>query len=207
MEISKGYVFEPSVTCTGLRGPKANILIGHDGRACIADFSLLTIISDQETFLSSCMEGGTTPWMSPELLDPESFGLKKSRLTKQSDCYALGMVIYEILSGKVPFAPHKTPVVKILRGERPERPQGVEGALFTDGIWGILELCWKHRPGDRAGAEDVLSCLEGNPPPAQPSPPRMDGDARTDDDDESDDTTSTLSTFSLFHPRIFFPAA
>jgi len=37
--------------------------------------------------------------MSPELLDPERFGMPESgdnRPTKQSDCYALGMVIYEV---------------------------------------------------------------------------------------------------------------
>jgi len=34
--------------------------------------------------------------MSPELLDPERFGSSDDRPTKQSDCYALGMVVYEV---------------------------------------------------------------------------------------------------------------
>jgi hypothetical protein len=37
--------------------------------------------------------------MSPELLDPEMFGIPQSegdRPTRQSDCYALGMVVYEV---------------------------------------------------------------------------------------------------------------
>jgi hypothetical protein len=37
--------------------------------------------------------------MSPELLDPGRFGIPHSeggRPTRQSDCYALGMVIYEV---------------------------------------------------------------------------------------------------------------
>ena len=37
--------------------------------------------------------------MSPELLYPERFGIPESegdRPTRQSDCYALGMVIYEV---------------------------------------------------------------------------------------------------------------
>ena len=41
--------------------------------------------------------------MGPELLAPEKFGFDESRLTESSDCYALGMVIYETISGKVPF--------------------------------------------------------------------------------------------------------
>jgi hypothetical protein len=49
--------------------------------------------------------GGTRRWMSPELLDPERFGIPESegdRPTRQSDCYALGMVIYEV---RVPASP------------------------------------------------------------------------------------------------------
>jgi len=49
--------------------------------------------------LMSFTEGGTYWWMSPELLDPERFGMPEpedNRPTKQSDCYALGMVIYEV---------------------------------------------------------------------------------------------------------------
>jgi serine/threonine protein kinase len=49
--------------------------------------------------LMSFTSGGTRRWMSPELLDPELFGIPKSegdRPTRQSDCYALGMVIYEV---------------------------------------------------------------------------------------------------------------
>ena len=34
--------------------------------------------------------------MSPELLDPERFGSDGDRPTKKSDCYAFGMVIYEV---------------------------------------------------------------------------------------------------------------
>jgi len=38
---------------------------------------------------------GTFRWMSPELLDPPRFG-SNGRPTRESDCYALGMVIYEV---------------------------------------------------------------------------------------------------------------
>lgn len=44
--------------------------------------------------------------MSPELLDPERFGMPESednRPTRQSDCYALGMLIYEVSGCKVLF--------------------------------------------------------------------------------------------------------
>ena len=181
-------LYLPPIYCTGSRRRKANILIDNNGHACISDFSLLTIVSDPQTFLSTCMSGGTAPWMSPEILDPEGFGLKESRLTKESDCYALGMVIYEILSGRAPFASSLAPILKILRGDRPERPQGAEGVSFTDGIWRMLERCWNTQPSKRISAETVLLCLEGDSPPSW-----------LDANDQSGVTTaSDFSAFSLF---------
>ena len=189
------YVFEPYSCPPDYSSPdsKANILINPNGHACLADFSLVTIISEPQTFISTCMEGGTTPWMSPELLDPESFGLKKSRLTKESDCYALGMVVYEVISGRAPFAPSKAPVLKILRGEHPERPQE---ARFTDGIWRMLELCWNRQPGDRPSLNTVFRCLQDV---AQPLGAYSDvgGDAETDANDQSDTASSDSGLFSL----------
>lgn len=155
----------------GLPGPEANILVDNDGRACLAGFSLLTITSNQSTLTSSAVLGGTPRWMSPELLNPSKFGLKEGCRTKESDCYALGMVIYEVLSEQVPFAPCKEVVVifKVLGGERPERLQGEEGALFTDGVWSVLEHCWKPQPHERISAESVLLGLEDKPFPLRPS--------------------------------------
>jgi len=145
-----------------LTGSKANILIDNSGHACLADFSLLTIASDQSVVVVSCIEGGTVQWMSPELLDPERFGLGKSRPTEKSDCYAMGMVIYEVLSGQTPFSQSILSAIigNVLEGKRPERPEGEEGKLFTDAIWRLLTLCWKHQPSDRANARAILSCLD-----------------------------------------------
>ena len=143
---------------------KANILIDKDHHARLADFGLLTITSDSTNFApsSSHMTSGTMRWMSPEILDPDLFGFKDSRPTKESDCYALGMVVLEVLSGRPPFTPDKDFIVirKVIDGERPGRPEGPEGAWFTDDLWRMLELCWEVRPNSRPSIEAVLECLE-----------------------------------------------
>ena len=108
--------------------PQTNILIDNNGHARLADFGLLAIVSDEQTITSSI--GTTTAqWTSPELLVPDKFGLSESRLTKASDCYGLGMVIYEVLSGQTPFAQYSNLAIvqKISDGERPGRPQGEQG--------------------------------------------------------------------------------
>ena len=101
-----------SQTClTSYLITKANILINRDKQACIADFGLVTVtgVATRAAARSSRISigsfmpftpGGTYRWMSPELLDPERFGGPQSeesaRPTTQSDCYAFGMVIYEV---------------------------------------------------------------------------------------------------------------
>lgn len=143
---------------------KANTLIDESGRACLADFGLLTIALDATSLVSSSSltRGGTHRWMSPELLFPDEFGLPDSRRTKYSDCYAFGMVIYEVLSGKTPFYHYEAfaAIAKVGKGGRPERPQGAEGKWFTDILWNILERCWAHKREGRPMIEDVLQFLE-----------------------------------------------
>jgi hypothetical protein len=97
--------------------------------------------------------------MGPELLDPTRFGFEDSRPTKESDCYALGMVILEVLSGQDPFAHDSAIIVmgKVLNGERPERPKE---AWFTNDIWGTLGQCWSSQPETRPTIGAVLQCLE-----------------------------------------------
>ena len=187
---SRGYISESyRSSCCSFTRSKVNILVNHQHHACIADFGLLRIISDSTSSISSIshVEGGTTQWMSPELHDPDRFGMKDGRPTKESDCYALGMVIYEVLSGHVPFPKCTAPIVirKVMEGERPGRPQGTRGAWFTDDLWRMLELCWKPQPDDRPGPGAILQCLEEVPRPSRPpSPiPTTNGDTDIDTDD------------------------
>ena len=150
--------------------------------------------------------------MSPELLDPEQFGLTKSHPTTQSDCYALGMVIYEVLSGRTPFSTDRPFIIpiKILRGERPERPQGEAGKLFTDSIWDVVERCWKPESSERITAKGVLRGLGGEPyslkSPFNLNESVMEADAndwQSDTDSRhSDDTSSKSCMFSQSRPRL-----
>jgi serine/threonine protein kinase len=177
--------------------PKSNVLIDNEGHARLANFNLLRVISEERTATLSPAESGIAQWMSPELLLPEHFDLKEGLPTKASDCYALGMVMYEILSGRTPFYQFSTyaAVLKILEGERPTRLQEPEEGRFTDGIWEMMELCWQYQPTHRTSAKAVLQYLEGGSPPSG-LPPDLDRDVmmtdagdQSDTDDQSDDAS------------------
>ena len=172
---------------------KANILVNKTGHARLADFGLLTIISDPANLLSSSShtQAGTVRWMSPERIAPEQSGFENGHPTKSSDCYALGMVIYETVSGNLPFHKHTYFQVslKVIKGGHPCR-----GVGFTEDLWKMLEQCWAFQPSDRPNIEDVLQCLEAvskslEPPPVEANEEMGDGDAR-------DSTTNGFSGVS-----------
>ena len=131
--------------------------------------------------------------MSPELLHPEEFGFEDSRPTKASDCYALGMVILEVLSGQAPFARDKDFIVmrKVINGERPERPRGV---WFTDILWVTLEECWSPQSEDRPAVEAVLGRLGPLSAAWRPPPPRANGNVER----YSNDSRSTFGYYCTF---------
>lgn len=178
---------------------KANILVDQIGNARLADFGLLTIISDPTNLLSSSSyaHGGTARWMSPELIDPQQFGFKKSRPTKSSDCYALGMVIYETISGFLPFYEHTdlNVFVKVLKGERPRRESG-----FTKTLWEMMKLCWAQ-PGARPSVRSVLQCLEAvsNPSEVPRSPYPLEDEEMGDSVYDWDSTSDPSGMFFIFY--------
>ena len=193
----KGVRFSRRSHSSSLTEPaKANILIDETGRARLADFGLLTIISDPKYHLSSSShtQGGTVRWMSPERIAPQRFGFKNSRPTVASDCYALGMVVYETISGNLPF--HKDTdlavFMKVVEGERPPR-----GARFMESLWRMLEMCWEPQPNDRPSIEYILQCLEVvSSLPEPPSP-----GAGEEMDEDSDDWDSTTGSFGILDRR------
>ena len=179
---------------------KANIVIDKDGNARLADFGLLTIVSDStHPATTTSSEGaGTIRWMSPELFDPERFGSKDARPTKESDRYALGMVILEVLTGQVPFSRCSNLVVmrKIIEGEHPDRPHGPEAVWFTDDLWGMLERCWSPKPNLRPTVEGVLERLEQGSGTWKPLSMSADSGSLVFSDDET--------AFAMNHHRCAF---
>ncbi|BBM84116.1 serine/threonine-protein kinase [Candidatus Uabimicrobium amorphum] len=74
----------------------ANILVRHDGEPIIVDFGLAKNIQQQDNLTKTGDVFGTPKYMAPEMTQGQ-FG------TPQVDVYSLGVILYEMLTGRVPF--------------------------------------------------------------------------------------------------------
>ena len=115
-----------------------NVLIDPDGRAMITDFGIARTLTE-EGLTADGRVLGTTDYVSPE----QALG---QGVSGQSDLYALGIVLFEMLTGEVPFKAENQVAVamKHVRDELPdvqERRPEVSAALAA-----VL---------DRATAKDV----------------------------------------------------
>jgi hypothetical protein len=80
----------------------ANILVSRDGeQAKIMDFGIAIVrdLGEFETKVFRSMEGGVTG--TPEFMSPEQAG--GDALSESTDLYSMGVVMYQMLSGRLPF--------------------------------------------------------------------------------------------------------
>lgn len=76
----------------------SNVLLTNDGQIYLADFGLARIAQSGESTITSDMIIGTQQYISPEQ------ALGKKNLDEGTDIYSLGVMLYELIVGKVPFS-------------------------------------------------------------------------------------------------------
>jgi hypothetical protein len=140
----------------------ANLFLTADGRVKILDFGLakevapsdgedtarLTTVSEEGTLL------GTVGYMAPEQVAGQ-------RVDRRADQFALGIVLYEMLSGRSPFQRQTTPetLTAILR-ETPEPLAQIAPRVPAPLRW-VVERCLARDPEDRYDStNDLAKALE-----------------------------------------------
>ena len=121
-------------------------------------FTRITTISVK---LSS--EQNMASFMAPELLLPARFSLDKGVPSKEADIYALGMTVYQVLTGKWPFHSKMEGdiMLVVMSGERPQKPRNAEAIGMTEVVWDLLIKCWREDRMTRPTIADVLKRLCG----------------------------------------------
>ncbi|HMF35961.1 MAG TPA: serine/threonine-protein kinase, partial [Isosphaeraceae bacterium] len=173
----------------------ANILIAADGTPMLLDFNLAASTDFAtragpgrqagEPVVHRALLGGTLPYMAPEhldALDPEGATCPEA-VEKRSDLYALGLILFEMISGNHPFPeppPGLTPVatIRCMLEDRRRRPAPSLRGCCPEVPWSLDALasqCLDPDPDRRYRnardlAEDLRRFLEDLPMKHCPEP-------------------------------------
>ncbi len=118
-----------------------NVLVTPDGVPKVADFGIARAIAET-THTNSGSLVGSVHYMAPELVDG-------ARATPASDQYALGVVLYELLTGRKPL-PADTPMAVALRHANEDVPP--PSRLYADvsrALDRVVRRATARRPADR----------------------------------------------------------
>jgi tetratricopeptide (TPR) repeat protein len=141
------------------------------GRVCLTDFGLARHVTTGSRYTQTGETLGTPAYMSPEQARGEL-----TVLGPASDAWALGCVLFELVTGRPPFEGDATAVLvgNILLRE-PPRLTALSGAAPPD-LDRVVGACLRkpvgaRYPGARAVADDLERLLRGERPLARPGRP------------------------------------
>ncbi len=146
----------------------SNVLVDPSGTRYVADFGLAKRLTDLDRSLTEAGQVlGTPRYMAPE----QAAGRKD--LTVAADVYSLGVILYERLVGRTPFAgDNALTLLRQVRDAEPCRPSTIVPGLDRDVETVVLKCLDKdptHRyPSAAALADDLDRWLAGRPITARP---------------------------------------
>ena len=140
----------------------ANVLIDAEGQVYLADFGIARIVSDT-AFTASGAFLGTPSYIAPEQAMGEP-------ITRACDIYSLGVVLYELVTGKVPFDAD-TPLAVIQ--QHISAPLPMPSSLRSDipeALERVILRALAKDPEDRyPSAAEMLEAVEGAIEPILPT--------------------------------------
>ena len=132
----------------------ANIMLDGRGQVVITDFGLAGVADD---IRGPEVRSGTPAYMSPEQLSGKE-------VTMRSDIYALGLVLYEVFTGKRAFAESAAKLLHAGADRTPSRPSSVVKDLDPI-VEKVILRCLETEPSSRpATALAVAAALPGGDP-------------------------------------------
>ena len=95
-----------------------NIMIDRDGEPVVMDFGLARSMDDEVQITNAGGILGTPGYMSPEQVEGKNVG-------PRTDIYSLGVILYQILTGRLPFSGSLASVLRQIGSQEPPRPSTI----------------------------------------------------------------------------------
>jgi serine/threonine protein kinase len=130
-----------------------NLLLGPHGTLKVSDFGIARLLDGtQLTGIGTVL--GTAAYLAPEQLEGRP-------VTPSADVWALGVVLYELLTGGPPF-PASTPAELMLRRTPTDpRPPGSLVPGVPQELDALVSCCLRTEPASRPTAREVELALRG----------------------------------------------
>jgi tetratricopeptide (TPR) repeat protein len=145
----------------------ANVLIDGEGRPQLMDFGLAKREAGEVTVTVEGQVLGTPAYMSPELAQGEAH-----TVDRRSDLYSLGVILFELLAGELPFRGNARMLMHQVIQDEPPSPRKFNGNIPRD-LETITLRCLQKRPERRYQSAQELATelrryLAGQPILARP---------------------------------------
>ncbi|KAL8115790.1 hypothetical protein AgCh_022334 [Apium graveolens] len=148
IDISKGmnYLHHNNIIHRDLKA--ANLLMDENEVVKVADFGVARVRAQSGVMTA---ETGTYRWMAPEVIEHKPYDHK-------ADIYSFGIVVWELLTGKLPYeniTPVQAAVGVVQKGLRPTIPKHTLPKLAD-----LLENCWQQDPVLRPDFTEIIRILQ-----------------------------------------------
>ncbi|MBI4613656.1 MAG: protein kinase, partial [Planctomycetes bacterium] len=146
----------------------SNVILDRDGEPLLTDFGLAKRIDSESQLTKTESAVGTPHYMSPEQV---SGG--RIRITAQTDLYAVGVMLYQVVAGRLPFrADNQAQLYNQILHEEAEPPSthnpAVDKSMDTICLKAIAKHSEDRYPTAREFADDLKRYLAGEPIRARP---------------------------------------
>ena len=129
-----------------------NVIVDDEGRAKVTDFGIARAGASDMTQTGSIM--GTAQYLSPEQAQGHA-------VTERSDLYSIGIILYELLTGKVPFEADSAVTIALKQvSEAPVAPSRLNGAVTPELESVVLRALMKDPQERFADADEFIAALE-----------------------------------------------
>jgi serine/threonine-protein kinase len=146
-----------------------NVIVDSEGRAKVTDFGIARAGASDMTQTGSIM--GTAQYLSPE----QAQGMAVSAA---SDLYSVGIILYESLTGRVPFEGESAVTIALKQVNERPTPPSVYNSAVTPELEAVVMRALEKEPSRRfQDADEFISALqaarEGVTTPAMLAPPTV----------------------------------